>query len=451
VPSRRRARHPRARVRHDGAGVSEARSIRPLTRLDLCVTAPPSKSVTQRALVAASLADGVSRLRRPLLGDDGRRMVEALAASGVAVRVEGEQEACVVEVDGRPGAPPPAGLVVDVGNAGTAMRFLAARFAAGSVPVVIDGSPRMRERPIEDLLAALRGLGAQAASLAGNGCPPVRVGGRGIAGGGVRMPGARSSQYLSALLLAGPAAARGIAVTVEGDLVSRPYVDLTLGVMRAFGARPRPAPPSGAARLFTLPPGERYQPIDLAIEGDWSSASYWFAAAAVVPGRVRVEGLEATTLQGDARFLDLLEAMGCRVERAPGHVVVEGPDRLRGITADLRDMPDVAPSLAVAALFAEGETRLAGVPHLRLKETDRIAVLCEAIRGLGGDAEPRPDGLVVRPRRLAGGTVDPCGDHRMAMAFAIAGFRSGGVVILDPGCVSKSYPGFWGVLDHAGA
>jgi len=423
--------------------MSAARSIRPLTRLDLRLTAPPSKSVTQRALVAASLADGVSRLRRPLLGDDGRRMVEALTAFGVAVRVGGEGDDCVVEVDGRPGTPPPAGLVVDVGNAGTAMRFLAARFAAGAFPVVIDGNERMRERPIEDLLAALRGLGAEAVALHGNGCPPVRVGGRGIAGGAVRMPGARSSQFVSALLLSGPAAARGVAVTVEGDLVSRPYVDLTLGVMRAFGARPEPVPPSGAARRFALPPGERYRPIDMLVEGDWSSASYWFTAAAVVPGRVRVDGLEAASLQGDARFLDLIEAMGCRVARAPGHVVVEGPDRLRGISADLGDMPDVAPSLAVAALFAAGETRLTGVPHLRLKETDRIAVLCAAIRGLGGDAEPRADGLVVRPRRLSGGTIDPRGDHRMAMAFAVAGLRLPGVTVLDPGCVAKSYPRFW--------
>jgi len=437
-----------ARVR--GAGVRDARSIRSITRLDLCVTAPPSKSVTQRALVAASLADGVSRLRRPLLGDDGRHMVGALAASGIGVRVQGEGEACVVEVDGQSVTSPPAGLVVDVGNAGTAMRFLAARFAAGPAPVVIDGNPRMRERPIEDLLAALRGLGADAVSLSGDGCPPVRVGGRGIAGGAVKMPGDRSSQYLSALLLAGPAATSGIAVTVEGELVSRPYVDLTLGVMRALGARPLPRAPSGEAHLFTVPCGERYQPTDLVIEGDWSSASYWFAAAAVVPGRVRVEGLDTATLQGDARFLSLLEAMGCRIQRAPAHVIVDGPDRLVGIDADLRDMPDIAPSLAVAALFAEGETRITGVPHLRIKETDRIAVLCETIRGLGGDAEPLSDGLVVRPRRLAAGTIDPRGDHRIAMAFAIAGLRIGGVEILDPACVTKSYPDFWATFDGAG-
>jgi 3-phosphoshikimate 1-carboxyvinyltransferase len=421
----------------------DARPITAVARLDLRLEAPPSKSVTQRALVAASLADGMSRLHRPLLGDDGRHLVSALQACGVPVRVTGADDDCVIEVEGGSGVPPPSGLVLDVGNAGTAMRFLAARLAPGRVGVVIDGSPRMRERPIEDLLAALRVLGAEAASLHGNGCPPVRVGGRGMAGGAVRLAGGRSSQFVSALLLAAPAAGRGVAVTIEGELVSRPYVDLTLGVMRAFGVRPVPEPPSGAALEFALPPGQNYRPIDLRIEGDWSSASYWLAAAAIVPGRVRVDGLESASLQGDARFPALLEAMGCRVTRAPDHVVVEGPGGLRGLSADLRDMPDIAPSLAVVALFAHGPTRITGVPHLRFKETDRIAVLCEAIRGLGGDAEPLADGLVVRPRALAGGSVDPRGDHRMAMAFAVAGLRLPGVSIRDPGCVAKSYPRFW--------
>jgi 3-phosphoshikimate 1-carboxyvinyltransferase len=429
--------------------MTSPRPIPCVSHLDLRLEAPPSKSVTQRALIAASLADGVSRLRRPLLGDDGRRMVAALGACGIAARVEGERDASVVEVVGRPRVRPPGGLTLDIGNAGTAMRFLAARLAVGPVPVVIDGSPRMRERPIEDLLAALRVLGAEALSLGGNGCPPVRVGGRGMAGGTVRIAGARSSQFVSALLLAAPAAEQGVAVAIDGDLVSRPYVDLTLDVMRAFGAHPVSGPPGRADLEFALPPGERYRPVDLRIEGDWSSASYWFAAAALVPGRVRVDGLLAASAQGDARFLDVLEAMGCHVTRAGGPVVVEGPETLRGVTADLCDMPDVAPSLAVTALFARDPTRIVGVPHLRLKESDRIAVLCEAIRGLGGDAEPLEDGLLVRPRTLAGGAVDPRGDHRMAMAFAVAGLRLPGVTILDPGCVEKSYPDFWGDLTLA--
>jgi 3-phosphoshikimate 1-carboxyvinyltransferase len=199
---------------------------------------------------------------------------------------------------------------------------------------------------------------------------------------------------------------------------------------------------------FRVAAGQSYRAGEVVIEGDWSSASYLFAAAALVPGRVEVHGLENASLQGDARFLDCLQEMGCRVTRGADAIVVEGPERLRGIEADLADMPDVAPTLAVVALFATGETRILGVPHLRFKESDRIAALCATIARLGGEAEQAPDGLFVRPRALRGAALDPHDDHRLAMAFAVAGLRLPGVVILNPGCVSKSYPGFWDDLDR---
>ena len=423
--------------------VNAPRAVRPLRRLDAVLTAPPSKSATQRALVAASLARGVSRLVRPLLADDAAHLAAALRAIGVGVSGGGAGPDRVAVVDAtRAAAPPPAPLMV--GNAGTAMRFLTARLAGERAEFVVDGDARMRQRPIEPLVATLRTLGAAAASIPGNGGPPVRVGGRGFPGGRARLHGGMSSQFLSALLLAGPMAEAGLDIEVEGPLVSRPYVDLTIDMMRRFGV----AVASGGAARFQVAAGQSYRAGDVVIEGDWSSASYLFAAAALLPGRVAVRGLETASLQGDARFLDCLHEMGCRVTRGADAIVVEGPESLRGIEADLGDMPDVAPTLAAVALFATGETRILGVPHLRLKESDRIAALCASIARLGGDAEPAPDGLRIRPRPLRGAALDPHDDHRMAMAFAVAGLRLPGVVILNPGCVSKSYPGFWDDLER---
>jgi 3-phosphoshikimate 1-carboxyvinyltransferase len=411
------------------------------------VTAPPSKSVTQRAILAAALARGRSILRSPLLADDPRHLLAALEAVGIAARVDGSADPPAIDIEGRGGEIPAASASVSVGNAGTAMRFLAAVLSLGRGRYVIDGDRRMRERPIEELLAALRSLGASAESIRGDGCPPVRVGGRGIPGGAARLSGSKSSQYLSALLLAAPAAASDVAIEIDGELVSRPYVDLTIAVMRRFGVEVEREPAGAAARRFTVRSGQAYRPLDLAIEGDYSSASYFFAAAAVTGGRVAVAGLDPDSRQGDAGLLGLLERMGCRVERAASGITVEGAGSLRGIEADLAGMPDVAPTLAVTALFARGPTRIGGVPHLRLKETDRIAALVTEIRRLGGEAAATPDGLTITPRPLSGARVETYRDHRMAMAFAIAGLRVPGVVIADPGCVSKSFPGFWERLD----
>ena len=424
-------------------GGNAPKSVRPLRRLDAVLTAPPSKSATQRALVAASLARGVSRLVRPLLADDAAHLAAALRSIGLGVTITGAGADLVAEVDATRDVAAPASPLM-VGNAGTAMRFLTARLAGERVEFVVDGDARMRQRPIEPLVAALRALGAAAASIAGDGCPPVRVGGRGLRGGRARLHGGVSSQFLSALLLAGPMAEAGLEIEVDGPLVSRPYVDLTIDMMRRLGVTVA----SDVPARFRVAAGQSYHPGEVVIEGDWSSASYLFAAAALLPGRVEVRGLENASLQGDARFLDCLQEMGCQVTRGPDGIVVEGTESLRGIEADLGDMPDVAPTLAVVALFAAGETRILGVPHLRFKESDRIAALCASIARLGGDAEPAPDGLRVRPRPLRGAALDPHDDHRLAMAFAVAGLRLPGVVIMNPGCVSKSYPGFWDDLER---
>ncbi len=408
--------------------------------------APPSKSATQRAIVAAALAPGRSRLRHPLLADDSRHLIACLNAVGIATRPSGSKEAPALEVEGRGGRIPAERAELFVGNAGTAMRFLSAMLALGRGDYVIDGDQRMRRRPIEDLLAALRVLGAHAESVRGDGCPPVRVGGPGFSGGAVRLRGGTSSQYLSAILLAAPATPRGVEVEIEGPLVSRPYVDLTIEVMRRFGVDVQTAPGGSDPVRYHVPPGRPYRPSDLEIEGDYSSASYFFAAAAVTSGRVRVERLDPMSRQGDARFVRLLERMGCRVETGENWVAVEGTGALQGIEVDCRDMPDIVPTLAVVALFANAPTRITGVPHLKVKESDRIAALAAEIDRLGGSAAPALDGLTIVPRSLTGARIETYSDHRMAMAFAVAGLRVPGVVISDPDCVSKSFPGFWEIF-----
>ncbi len=430
--------------------MDSARSIRVTGPVDARVEAPPSKSLTQRALVAAALAGGRSVLRDPLLSDDSRHLIAALGAVGIETRVVGGPGSSSVEVHGRGGAIPAERARLDVGNAGTTMRFLTAVLSLGRGSYEIDGNERMRRRPIGDLLDALRALGASAEAIRGNGFPPVRVGGRGIAGGSATMPGSKSSQFLSAILMASPAAAGTVEVSVEGDMVSGPYVDLTIRTMARFGVSVEPDHPGPAARRFVVPHGQAYRARTLTIEGDYSSASYFFAAAAVTGGRVRVENLDPGSAQGDARLLDLLEQAGCRVVREAAAITVEGPGTLRGIDADLGAMPDVAPTLAVVALFAGGDTRIRGVPHLRLKESDRIAALAAEIARLGGEATAEEDGLTIRPRPLRGARIETYGDHRMAMAFAIAGLRVPGVVISDPACVTKSFPDFWDRLDRLG-
>jgi 3-phosphoshikimate 1-carboxyvinyltransferase len=425
------------------------RAIPVVSRLRGRVEVPSSKSLTQRALIAASLAPGRSRIVRPLEADDSRLLVAALNVVGVAARWQHARGgAPELVIDGSEGVPASPASPVQAGNAGTTMRFLTARLAAGERECVIDGSDRMRQRPIEDLLQALRSLGARAASIEGDGCPPVRVGGEGLRGGEARLPGARSSQYLSALLLAAPAAVAGLDLIIDGDLVSRPYVDLTIDVMGRFGVEVEATRSEGGEECFRVAPGQQYRPTDYEVEGDYSAASYFFAAAAITAGRVEVAGLTADSRQGDAAFLDLLERMGCVVERRAGAVVVQGPPVLRGIDADLGRMPDVAPTLAAVALHAQGPTRISGASHLRLKESDRIAALVDGIGRLGGEATAAPDGLTITPRALSGAPVETFSDHRMAMAFAIAGLRIPGTVILDPGCVSKSFPAFWEALER---
>jgi len=413
--------------------------IQPRSSIDAVATVPGSKSYTNRALLAAALADGPSILRNVLRSDDTHYMIEALGSLGIAVEA---QDDTTLQVNGCGGAIPARSAELFVGNAGTAMRFLTAALCLGNGSYTIDGDERMRQRPIGDLLDGLAQLGADAAALRGNGCPPVRVKARGLDGGTVRMPGDRSSQYFSAILLAAPYARGDVEVVPVGPLVSKPYVEMTAGLMRDFGAL---AELDG--ETMRVAGGHCYGGRDYAIECDASAASYFFAAAAVTGGRVRVPGLSKASLQGDVRFVDILAGMGCTVNEgtaAGGSPFIEvRGSALRGVRVDMNEMSDVALTLAAVAVFAEGSTAITNVQNMRIKETDRIAALVTELRRIGQEVEELPDGLIIHPRPVRPARVETYHDHRMAMSFAIVGLGAPGIVILDPGCVSKTFPSFF--------
>jgi 3-phosphoshikimate 1-carboxyvinyltransferase len=417
--------------------------IRPRGHLDARVRLPGSRSLTNRALLTAALARGESVLSGATESDDAAAMREGLRALGVPIRVAGD----TWTIAGCGGRLPAGGRVdVDVRASGTTARFLtaAATLTPAGAEVVLDGVARMRERPIGDLAAALRALGADVETLGPGGCPPVRVRGGGLAGGAIAIDAKRSSQYVSGVLLAAPCAARDVAISlVEGKLVSRPFVDLTLQVMGEFGADAGWTADGGLRVARGGYTGRRY-----AIEPDAQAAVYAFAAAAIAGGRVRVEGIGAASRQPDLRILEVFERMGCRVRREAEAIELAAQrGELRGVVCDGDPMPDAVLALAVVALFAQGPTEIRNVANLRIKETDRLAALETEIRRLGGGAEAGPDWLRVEPRPLSGAAIESYADHRMAMSFALAGLALPGVSIRDPGCVAKTWPGFFAALE----
>lgn len=416
------------------------REIIPLpTPPDAWVSVPGSKSLTNRALLVGALADGRSRLTGALFSDDTRAMAECLRRLGFGVH-EYPQELQML-VEGRGGEIPSKQATLFVGGAGTAARFLTAMVGLGSGRYTIDGTARMRERPIQDLLDALGMLGVDAA--AERGTPPVVVNAKGMRGGCAVVRGKTSSQFLSALLMAAPYAQQDVEVALEGSLVEAPYVEMTLAVMEAFGVR---VEREGLSRFF-IRSGQRYRARDYAIEPDASAAGYFFAAAAVTGGRVRVKGLGASALQGDARFVDVLEEMGCQVVRGEDFLEVSGSGKLRGIEADLTNMSDQTMTLAAIAPFADGPTCIRGVAHIRHHESDRIAATATELRRVGQEVEERDDGLVIMPRPVRQALVQAHDDHRIAMAFAVIGLRAPGITIADPGCVAKTFPDFFERLE----
>ena len=408
---------------------------------------PGSKSLTNRALVCAGLARGTSVLSGALDSDDTRVMAAGLAALGIPVAADWDEG--VIRVSGSGGMVPVREAALDCAASGTTMRFLSAVCALGAGSYRLDGTPRMRRRPIGDLVEALRSLGVDASAESPGGCPPVTIRSAGLAGGPVRVRGDTSSQFASGLALVAACTPRGMRIEFEGRLVSLPYLEMTRRVMEAFGGRSGPVGPGG----WEIAPGG-YDARRYAVEPDASAASYFFAAAAITGGRVRVEGLSRDSLQGDIAFCDVLERMGCSVAWEPGDATGSGGAitvsgrASRGIDVDMNAISDTVPTLAVVALFAAGTTTIRNVAHIRDKETDRIGDLACELRRLGGDVTELPDGLAISPAPLHGATLATYDDHRMAMSLALAGLIVPDVRIADPQCVGKTFPGYWHCLDR---
>jgi 3-phosphoshikimate 1-carboxyvinyltransferase len=416
------------------------KEISPLATVDAVIEVPGSKSLTQRALIAAALADGDSRLVGPLASEDTHYTSQALRAMGIAV----EDAGGAWLVRGRGGRIETPREELFLGNNGTATRFLTSVAALGQGVVRITGDRRMEERPIAPLMEALRGWGVEIASIKATGCPPLELRAAGLAGGRTLLPEGKSSQYLSSLLLVAPYAREEARLEVAGEVLSKPYVAMTLAVMASFGIQ---ASANEEYTRFAIPRGT-YRAREYPIEGDASSASYFWAAAAVTGGRVTVANVPAPSLQGDAVFARLLGEMGCRVENGAGGITVTGPDELHGIEVDMGDCPDVVPTLAVVASRARGRTLIRNIAHLRIKECDRLHVMASELAKLGVRTEEGPDFLAIEGlgrdnAGLHGAEIETYNDHRIAMSFAVAGLTIPGVRIRGGECVAKSFPDFW--------
>jgi 3-phosphoshikimate 1-carboxyvinyltransferase len=407
--------------------------IRTLENLDAAVRIPGSKSITHRYLIMAALAEGRSHLRNTLWCDDTRYTAKALEILGAQIIHSPE----AAEVTGTGGKLDHPSKPIFLDNAGTSMRLLTAVACLARGDCILIGSDRMHRRPIGELLAGLRPLGGVVESLKENGYPPLRIHGNGLKGGRTVVDASRSSQFVSAILLAAPYASNPVEIGVQG-LVSRPYVDVTLDGMSRFGAV---AGWLDEETLRVEAPGQ-YRPGNYDVEGDCSSASYFWAAAAITGGKITTLNIVRNSHQGDLAFLELLSQMGCRVEWNDHAVTVLG-GRLRGIEVDMRDMPDMVPTLAVTAAFAEGTTVIGNVGHLRIKESDRLLAVAEGLQRLDVQVDEGQDSLTIRGGSPVGALIDPHNDHRIAMSFAVAGLVTRGVRIANETCVDKSFPEFW--------
>jgi 3-phosphoshikimate 1-carboxyvinyltransferase len=408
------------------------------------VTPPGSKSITNRALVCAALAEGRSQLTGALASDDTRVMIDGWRRLGV--QVEEVDDGATLNIVGCGGTTAVPGADLFVGNSGTTVRFLTPAVAALARPTGsvfrLDGVARMRERPIGDLVDALRKQGTTVNYDGAEGFPPISLGDGKLNGGETVVGGATSSQFLSGLLMAAPYAETPLVLNVQGELVSKPYVTMTITVMRAFGAEVEIASSSGPYRVDNT---ARYQDRTYSVEPDASAASYFWAAAAVSGGRVTVKGLDQNSLQGDVGFCDCLDRMGCQVDYGVGEITVQGPESLAltGADLDMGDISDTAQTLACVALFAHGPTRIRNIAHVRHKETDRIGDLARELRKLGAEVTEYEDGMTITPAPLQPASLATYNDHRMAMSFAVIGLRLDGLVAQDPGCTAKTYPQFW--------
>ncbi|MBW1677376.1 MAG: 3-phosphoshikimate 1-carboxyvinyltransferase, partial [Deltaproteobacteria bacterium] len=414
--------------------------IKPIKRINTVIRVPGSKSYTQRALITSALASGRSIIRDALISEDTEYLIEALRSLGANITQE-RNELVVVGTGGKLVTPSSA---LYLGNNGTGLRLLTGTVSLGHGTFVLDGNARMRQRPIQPLLDALKNIGSNAVCIEENGCPPVEVHAAGIAGGKTALAGGLSSQYLSSLLLAAPYARRDTEIEVLGSLPSRPYVEMTLDVMARFGVEVSVT----EGKSFLVKARQKYRPTEYVVEGDVSSATYFMAAAAICGGTVRIPNIKGGSVQGDLRFADILETVGCKVSASRKGLEITGPlSNHADLSFDLHDVPDMVPALAIVCAFRKGKTILKNIGHLRIKESDRIAALTHELQKIGARAEEKADEMLVQGIPTHGAEIDCYSDHRIAMSFAIAGLAIEGISIKDPACVKKSFPDFWEKLE----
>jgi 3-phosphoshikimate 1-carboxyvinyltransferase len=415
-------------------------AVRPLEKLDAAVRLPGSKSLTQRAMAVSALAKGDSLLRNVLLADDTTVFADALRMAGVEIAQSGRDMA----IRGTGGALSVPEGDIHLGNNGTALRLLTGIFSLGGGPFVLTGDARLRDRPLKPLIDALTSLGAVIHTQEGKGCLPARIEGGGLRGGTVTLRDIGSSQYVSSLLIAAPYAGRDVTIVLEGRAPSLPYIALTIDTMDAFGVKVEVC----GDRRYIVKNGQFYHGREYVIEGDASSASYFFLAAALLKGRISVGNIDPLTRQGDIGFLSLLADLGCSVRRGDNRIDVAGGEMPGGeMEFDMGGMPDVVPSLAVLCAARPGRSIIRNISHLRLKESDRIAALTAELRKTGIGAEELPDGLIIEGGHPHGARIETWNDHRIAMSFAILGLLAPGMEIENEACVGKSFPGFWTTLE----
>ncbi|WP_394205294.1 3-phosphoshikimate 1-carboxyvinyltransferase [Shewanella waksmanii] len=413
--------------------------LEPIQQVQGTINIPGSKSISNRALLLATLASGKTKLTNLLDSDDIRYMLASLKQLGVKFTLSENNTVCELEGLGRPLTTSEAQTLF-LGNAGTAMRPLCAALALGEGQFTLTGEPRMEERPIGDLVDALRTLGADVTYLKNDGFPPLTINATGLNGGTVEIAGDLSSQFLTALLMVTPLAKDSVTIHIKGELVSKPYIDITIALMAQFGVKVI----NHDYKQFEIVSGQKYQsPGTVLVEGDASSASYFLAAGAIKGGEVKVTGVGLKSIQGDVKFADVLEKMGAEIIWGDDYIIAKG-GVLNAIDLDMNHIPDAAMTIATAALFAKGTTRMTNIYNWRIKETDRLAAMATELRKVGAIVDEGHDYITITPpAELNTAEIDTYNDHRMAMCFSMLAFAQCGITINDPDCTSKTFPDYF--------
>ena len=423
----------------------ESITLNPITRVNGEVTIPGSKSLSNRILLLATLAEGKTEVSNLLDSDDINFMLSALKKMGVNFELSSDKSLCTVEGLGGPIDLASESIELFLGNAGTAMRPLTAALCLGQGQFTLTGEPRMFERPIGHLVNALRQAGAEIEYLQDEGFPPLKIHSKGLQGGRIEIQGSISSQFLTALLMAAPLSKGDMEIVVVDELVSKPYIEITLHLMKIFGVEVE----NNNFESFKVKGGQIYQsPGRIMVEGDASSASYFLAAAAIKGGTIKVNGVGTSSIQGDVKFADVLEMMGANVEWKEESITVTNTGKLKAIDVDLNHIPDAAMTIAAAALFAKGTTTIRNIYNWRVKETDRLSAMATELRKVGATIEEGEDYIVIEPpTEISSATIDTYDDHRMAMCLSLAAMGKSAITINDPGCTAKTFPTYFDLFD----